>query len=73
MSNPSLQTCPVCGVKIQGGIHGGDRVIFSVGAVGTRARLWARVCNYVKKPGCINQNQEAIGPVQENDYYKPEL
>ncbi len=67
MSNSNLQTCPVCGVKIEGG----DKVIFSSGPVGTRARLWARVCNYARKPGCINQDQEAIGTVDENDYYKP--
>ncbi|GBF82438.1 hypothetical protein [Aphanothece sacrum] len=67
MANPNVQTCPVCGVKIQGG----DKVIFSSGPVGTRARLWARVCNYAQKPACINQNQEDIGSVKENDYYKP--
>ncbi len=69
MSNTNVQTCPVCGVKIQGG----DKVIFASGSAGTRARLWARVCNYVSKPGCINQDREAIGPISENDYYKPEL
>ena len=67
MSNHSSQTCPVCGVKIVGG----DKVIFSSGPMGTRARLWARVCNYAKKPGCINQDQQAIGDVQENDFYNP--
>jgi hypothetical protein len=67
MSNHNLETCPVCGVKIEGG----DKVIFSSGPVGTRARLWARVCNYAKQPGCINQDQNAIGSVHENDYYKP--
>ncbi len=67
MSNSNLQTCPVCGVKIEGG----DKVIFSSGPVGTRARLWARVCNYARKPGCINQDQGVIGTVHENDYYKP--
>ncbi len=67
MSNPNSQTCPVCGVKIVGG----DKVIFSCGPVGNRARLWARVCNYTKTPGCINQDQEAIGEVHENDFYNP--
>lgn len=67
MSKSDVQVCPVCGVKIEGG----DKVVFSSGPVGTRARLWARVCNYVKKPDCINQNQEAIGAVGENDYYRP--
>ncbi|MEM8778931.1 MAG: hypothetical protein AAGF26_08685 [Cyanobacteria bacterium P01_G01_bin.49] len=67
MSNPNLETCPVCGVKIEGS----DKVIFSSGPVGTRARLWARVCNYVQKPECINQDTTEIGSVNENDYYKP--
>ncbi|MDJ0730212.1 MAG: hypothetical protein QNJ33_09510 [Crocosphaera sp.] len=67
MSNSNSETCPVCGVEIVGG----DKVIFSSGPVGTRARLWARVCNYAKKSGCINQDQEAIGTVHENDYYDP--
>lgn len=67
MSNSNLQVCPICGVKIEGN----DKVIFSSGPVGTRARLWARVCNYVQKPECINQDPEAIGSVHENDYYKP--
>jgi hypothetical protein len=67
MANPNVQTCPVCGVKIEGG----SKVIFSSGPVGTRARLWARVCNYAQKPACINQDQESIGSVKENDYYKP--
>ena len=67
MSNSNSQTCPACGVKIVAG----DKVIFSCGPVGTRARLWARVCSYTKKPGCINQDQDAIGEVQENDFYNP--
>ncbi|MEA5535148.1 hypothetical protein [Crocosphaera sp. XPORK-15E] len=67
MIDPNVQICPVCGVKIEGG----DKVIFSAGPVGTRARLWARVCNYAQKPDCINQDHTAIGSVHENDYYKP--
>ena len=67
MSNSNLEICPVCGVKIEDG----DKVIFSSGPVGTRARLWARVCNYAQKPGCINQDQATIGTVHENDYYNP--
>ncbi|PSN13387.1 hypothetical protein C7293_16215 [filamentous cyanobacterium CCT1] len=65
------QTCPVCGVKILVGIVGGDRVLFSAGPPGTRARLYARVCRYVDKPGCINKDggSQAANP---NDYYKPD-
>ena len=67
MSNTNSKTCPVCGVKILGG----DKVVFSSGPMGTRGRLWARVCNYAKPVGCINQDQEEIGQVHENDYYNP--
>ncbi len=65
MSNCNVDVCPVCQVQIEGG----DKVLFSYGPVGTRARLWARVCQYAKKSGCINQNKEAIGPIKETDFY----
>ncbi|KAM3091569.1 hypothetical protein ACKFKG_25210 [Phormidesmis sp. 146-35] len=65
----STQTCPVCGVKILQ-IIGGDRVIFSAGTPGTRATLWARVCQYNQKPGCINQNKDAIGEIKSSDRYQ---
>jgi len=60
-----MQVCPVCGVKIAAG----DRVLFSSGPPGDRARLWARVCQYVQRPGCINQESETIGPISARDYY----
>ncbi|WP_017306665.1 hypothetical protein [Spirulina subsalsa] len=63
--NSGVQVCPACGVKIVGR----DTVLFSAGAPGNRARLWARVCQYVKKPGCINEEEESIGVVKEGDYY----
>ncbi len=56
MDGTNPQTCPVCGVKILVGVVGGDRVIFSAGPSGNRARLYDRVCRYVTKPGCINKN-----------------
>ncbi|GAB4377188.1 MAG: hypothetical protein Kow00121_25950 [Elainellaceae cyanobacterium] len=67
-----IQVCPVCGVKIQQ-LVGGDRVLFAVGSPGTRATLWARVCQYTDKAGCLNKNKEAIGPVTPQDYYQSEL
>lgn len=70
MSNPNPQICPVCGVKIEKMI-GGDRVVFAHGPAGTRAKLWARVCNFVKNSQCINQDEKAIGLVTANDHYKP--
>lgn len=64
-NNNNMAVCPACGVKIVGG----DKVLFSVGAPGTRSRLWARVCQFAKKPGCINTNSEQIGEVKPSDYY----
>ncbi len=61
----NIQVCPACGVKIVGG----DKVLFSVGAPGTRSRLYARVCQYAKKAGCINRNTEEIGQILPSDYY----
>jgi hypothetical protein len=57
MPESGVRVCPVCGVKIIGMV-GGDRVLFSVGPPGTRATLWARVCQYTQKPGCINTTRE---------------
>jgi hypothetical protein len=54
MAESGTQVCPVCGVKILK-VIGGDRVLFSVGAPGSREDLWKRVCQYAQKPGCINK------------------
>jgi hypothetical protein len=67
------QTCPVCGVKILTGVVGGDRVMFAAGPPGTRAKLWARVCQYTQKAGCINKDPDAVGKVGSEDYYKPDV
>jgi hypothetical protein len=68
---PSTQTCPVCGVKIMVGVVGGDRVMFSAGPPGTRTKLYARVCRYVDKAGCINRQAASQSP-SADDYYKPD-
>ncbi|MEL6138876.1 MAG: hypothetical protein AAFR42_15885 [Cyanobacteria bacterium J06628_6] len=65
-SSTDSQTCPVCGVTITG-----DEVQFSTGAPGTRARLYARVCQYTSKPGCINQDPAVIGTVMKEDGFDP--
>lgn len=62
---PKQETCPICKVVIEDDA----KVLFSYGPPGTRARLWARVCNYAKNPGCINQCEEKIGDVASSDYY----
>ena len=71
MASQNPQVCPVCGVKILGGVVGGDRVLFSAGPPGTRARLWARVCRHVQKAGCINPQGGSQAPGAD-DFYKPE-
>jgi hypothetical protein len=69
MSDSGVQICPVCKVKIIKMI-GGDRVVFSAGAPGTRATLWARVCQYAQSPACINKDKENLGIIQPQDYYQ---
>ncbi|MEA5463302.1 hypothetical protein [Leptothoe sp. PORK10 BA2] len=57
------QNCPVCGVTIANN----EVVQFANGSTGTRARLYARVCQYAKKPDCINQDKNLIGEVLKDD------
>ena len=61
----NLQICPVCGVSIT--TEG--KVNFSNGNPGTRARLYARVCQYAQKPECINQESTLIGEIIRDDYF----
>jgi hypothetical protein len=69
----SRQRCGLCKVEIECLPGGTDRVHFSQGAPGSRAKLWARVCQYLKTPEqcaqCINQDSERRGPVSQNDFY----
>ena len=71
MAEAETQLCPVCQVQIIPA-PGGDRVLFSTGKPGTRAKLAARVCQFVKQNGCINRDPNLIGEIQSDDYYKPE-
>jgi hypothetical protein len=72
MSDDAL-ICPVCQVKIEPRPGGYDVVHFSTGPAATRAKLWARVCQFVDKPDCINKDKGAIGTISTNDYFKAEL
>ncbi len=67
------QRCALCQVEIQGMTGGADLVHFSNGAPGTRAKLWARVCQYLRSPEqcaqCLNQDPSLRGQVTANDYY----
>lgn len=73
MTQDNLQVCPACEVKILSVPRGEDKVLFSAGPASTRAMLWARVCQYAQKPGCINKNKDAIGEVKPSDYYESEI
>ncbi|MGK7887775.1 MAG: hypothetical protein AB4042_00475 [Leptolyngbyaceae cyanobacterium] len=63
----ALDVCPVCSVSITVD----DQVRFSSGQPGTRARLYARVCQYTQNPSCINQDPELIGELTKSDRYEP--
>ena len=62
-NSPNLQICAVCGVSITGD----GQVNFSDGNPGTRARLYARVCQYAQKSECINHESQLIGEIQSED------
>ena len=64
-----IQTCPICSVDI---VVGG-KVQFSNGYLGTRAQLYARVCQYAHKSGCINQDKERIGTIMLEDGFSSDL
>ncbi|MBD2576228.1 hypothetical protein [Oscillatoria sp. FACHB-1406] len=62
----ATQTCPACRVSITN-----DLVHFSNGSPGTRARLYARVCQFAAQQGCINKDPEKIGMVTAQDSFSP--
>lgn len=67
------QRCSLCQVEIQGMVGGKDLVHFSQGAPGSRAKLWARVCQYLRTPEqcgqCLNQDPALRGQLSSSDYY----
>ena len=69
----SRQRCSLCQVEIQGMAGGNDLVFFSHGGPGTRAKLWARVCQYLRSDEqtrqCLNQDANLRGTVQASDYF----
>ena len=65
-NSQNLQICSVCGVSITED----GQVNFSNGKPGTRARLYARVCQYAQKPECINQELELIGEITRQDGFE---
>lgn len=65
-NSENLQVCSICGVAIAKN----GQVNFSDGKPGTRARLYARVCQYTEKPECINQEADLIGEITAQDRYE---
>jgi len=69
----SRQRCSLCQVEIQSMVGGNDLVHFSQGAPGSRAKLWARVCQYLRsdeqRAKCLNQDATLRGTVVQSDYY----
>lgn len=59
------QVCSVCQVAI----NKLGQVQFSSGQMGSRARLYARVCQYVDNRECINCDPQLIGKITASDRY----
>ncbi|QEY33083.1 hypothetical protein EVJ50_13425 [Synechococcus sp. RSCCF101] len=72
-ASANRQRCSLCKVEIEALPGGREQVLFSQGEPGSRAKLWARVCQYLRTPEqcaqCINQDPGRRGAVQETDYY----
>ena len=72
-SNVQLR-CELCQIEINENADQGDEVVFSRGAPGSRSKLWARVCQYLKtdeqKAACINQDATQRGSEKPGDRYE---
>ncbi len=66
--------CELCQIEINENADQGDEVLFSRGATGSRSKLWARVCQYLKtdeqKAACINQDESQRGTEKPGDRYE---
>ena len=66
--------CELCQIEINERADHGDEVMFSRGATGSRSKLWARVCQYLKtdeqKAACINQDLSQRGVEMPGDRYE---
>jgi hypothetical protein len=66
----TIRVCPLCQVKIQSSAIAAQEVCFSTGASGSRAKLWARVCQYVQDRGsCINSDAQLRSEPGPSDFY----
>ena len=72
-SNVQLR-CELCQIEINENADQGDEVVFSRGATGSRSKLWARACQYLKtdeqKAACINQDATQRGSEKPGDRYE---
>ena len=66
--------CELCQIEINENADQEDKVLFSRGATGSRSKLWARVCQYLKtdeqKAACINQDASQRGTEKPGDRYE---
>lgn len=58
-----MKICPACGVTITDS----GEVLFFAGKPGTKERLYARVCQFSKREGCINTGE--LKEITDNDRY----
>ena len=72
-TQPEVQICPICQVKIQAEPGSADQVMFSRGTPGTRSKLWSRVCQFLRTEEqistCLNQDPHQRGTEQAGDAF----
>ena len=74
VSSKTQLRCELCQIEINENADQRDEVMFSRGATGSRSKLWARVCQYLKtdeqKAACINQDASRRGTEMPGDRYE---
>ena len=74
LSSTTQLRCELCQIEINENAEQSDEVLFSRGATGSRSKLWARVCQYLKtdeqKAACINQDLSQRGAEMPGDRYE---
>lgn len=65
----SPQVCPICQVSIDPSAGPAEEVRFSSGMQASRAKLWARVCQFAKGEGCINADASQRSEPTKTDYF----
>lgn len=63
----SLRICPVCTAVLSR-----ESVLFATGYRGTRAQLYARVCQYNRDSRCLNWNKALLGEILREDEFPSE-